>query len=474
VQEGDTHESLSSRFGTFRGLVVGAYGPPASGQFQPGDAVCIPSHTPPPVSGPFDLWATPLPGEPECDFQARLVDTLIQVCDMPGSIGFTIGEIIASHPDCQPQICAAVARDPGCLAQFRESPNAWAGEVPACRMTPEPTPTATPCIQGTYIVQEGDFILLIAEKFGITPEELMEASGITDPAILTVGQELIVPCSTRSPTPTASPTPPPLYPDPAPQRLFPCVYDEETQGCQGVPEDERPPIPSPVAEPPSLLWQTMRDGQFTYCVKGSLGLGGYLWEAIGSLVGKYWGVRAVPILVESGQGPVETCDGVDLVVKVYMGHPAYCGWSMPTGGVCEIGVNEWCTVGPFVRDNGLNVESVVEKTLLHEIGHCFGFGHRNDYEGAMFIPPVYWPNGEDRWALRELYQLIPEPTPWLTPTPTATPCIQGTYIVQEGDYIAFIAEKFGITPEEVMEANGITDPASLSIGQALVIPCSTR
>jgi len=55
------------------------------------------------------------------------------------------------------------------------------------------------------------------------------------------------------------------------------------------------------------------------------------------------------------------------------------------------------------------------------------------------------------------------------PTTTA----EGVYIVQEGDYPSSIAEKFGISVEELMEANDITDPTSLKVGQELTIPTPT-
>lgn len=58
------------------------------------------------------------------------------------------------------------------------------------------------------------------------------------------------------------------------------------------------------------------------------------------------------------------------------------------------------------------------------------------------------------------------------PEATSTPATeeQTTYIVQEGDIPETIAAQFGITAEELMAANGITDPTSLDIGQELVIP----
>ncbi len=74
------------------------------------------------------------------------------------------------------------------------------GQEPEGTATPEgPAATATPSAEGVYIVQEGDYPGSIAEQFGITAEELMEANGITDPTSLAVGQELIIPTATPSP-----------------------------------------------------------------------------------------------------------------------------------------------------------------------------------------------------------------------------------------------------------------------------------
>ncbi len=80
-------------------------------------------------------------------------------------------------------------------------PGQGPGRVPEGAPSPEgEAATATPtAAEGVYIVQEGDYPASIAEQFGISPEELMEANGITDPTSLTVGQELIIPTATPSP-----------------------------------------------------------------------------------------------------------------------------------------------------------------------------------------------------------------------------------------------------------------------------------
>ncbi len=55
-------------------------------------------------------------------------------------------------------------------------------------------------------------------------------------------------------------------------------------------------------------------------------------------------------------------------------------------------------------------------------------------------------------------QLIPSPTP------------AGLYVVQRGDTLSGIAEDFGTTIEEIMAANGLTDPNAVQAGQTLLIP----
>lgn len=64
----------------------------------------------------------------------------------------------------------------------------------------------------------------------------------------------------------------------------------------------------------------------------------------------------------------------------------------------------------------------------------------------------------------------PMPTPVITPTPTPEPTNR-SYVVQSGDTLLIIAERFGLTLGQLMAANpGITNANRIRVGQVLVIP----
>jgi LasA protease len=87
--------------------------------------------------------------------------------------------------------------------------------------------------------------------------------------------------------------------------------------------------------------------------------------------------------------------------------------------------------------------------------------------GLTGQPSPFLPNTEPSATPTSMFA-----SPTLDPTrasahPTLGP---GTYVVQPGDTIASIADKFGVTEEAIIELNGLTDPNSLRVGQTLLIP----
>ncbi|CAG1016108.1 N-acetylmuramoyl-L-alanine amidase XlyA [Anaerolineales bacterium] len=75
-----------------------------------------------------------------------------------------------------------------------------------------------------------------------------------------------------------------------------------------------------------------------------------------------------------------------------------------------------------------------------------------------------------------LPSLVPTDQPLNTPTPDAervlpTPRQNAEqYMVQEGDTLGFIAERYGISVKTLMETNNITDPNLLYVGMVLNVP----
>ena len=65
--------------------------------------------------------------------------------------------------------------------------------------------------------------------------------------------------------------------------------------------------------------------------------------------------------------------------------------------------------------------------------------------------------------------LTPSPTPTPAATPTPTPAPQ-TYTVQAGDTLLQVAERFGITVDDLQAKNNLADPNSIFVGQKLELP----
>lgn len=94
------------------------------------------------------------------------------------------------------------------------TPTATLTLTPSATPTPSNTPTAspvpvTPTRSGpvTYIVQQGDLLSDIAQKYGVTISAIMAANpSLTDPSQIFVGQQLVIPAPGAAPSPTALPT----------------------------------------------------------------------------------------------------------------------------------------------------------------------------------------------------------------------------------------------------------------------------
>jgi len=76
--------------------------------------------------------------------------------------------------------------------------------TPAASPTTEPTPQTGGTV---YIVQSGDTLYSIARRFGLSTQALATANNIADPSHIWVGQRLVIPGGSASPSPVSTPSP---------------------------------------------------------------------------------------------------------------------------------------------------------------------------------------------------------------------------------------------------------------------------
>ncbi len=105
---------------------------------------------------------------------------------------------------------------------------------------PPPTPTPQPLV---HVVEPGESLLSIAQRFGIAVEDLIAANSITQGDVLRVGQELVIP---GVPAPTAEATPAPSE-APAQPTTEPAGAPTETPAASETPATQPTPQPTVTA-----------------------------------------------------------------------------------------------------------------------------------------------------------------------------------------------------------------------------------
>jgi LysM repeat protein len=99
------------------------------------------------------------------------------------------GLLAAAVPSPTPTPTRPPVATPTPLVTPSPTPVPTATPIPA---TPRPTPVPRPTPR-TYVVQSGDSLSAIASRFGTTVQAIIDANGLKDPNILSIGQLLIIP-----------------------------------------------------------------------------------------------------------------------------------------------------------------------------------------------------------------------------------------------------------------------------------------
>lgn len=135
----------------------------------------------------------------------------------PGTGGLSLPRIswMTGKSATSPAMASTAASAPAITSRPTATPTEAKDATPASTQSPLPTatvgvtPTSTPTVPAAptpvvYTVRAGDVLLTIAQRFGVTVAALAEANGLRDVDSLRIGQELVIPGV--SGTPSASPT----------------------------------------------------------------------------------------------------------------------------------------------------------------------------------------------------------------------------------------------------------------------------
>jgi len=198
VQSGDSLSVIAQRYGVTVEAIMVANNLPSRSTIYAGQVLTIPSPTsnPPPSRNPSG----------QSTYTVQFGDTLSEIALQFGTT------------------TEALARANGLIDN-----TIYAGQVlvivPAgSQSAPPPANPQTQANPGTYTVQNGDNLITLAARFGISVESLAAANGISPTSFLYIRQVLTIPGNRqRAPTATRPPSPPPPVPTtaPAPQPVAP-------------------------------------------------------------------------------------------------------------------------------------------------------------------------------------------------------------------------------------------------------------
>lgn len=263
VREGETVYNLSRRFGVPADAILRANGMQSADALQAGQRIVIPAYN---YSGTARVSA------PDSDRNTANADA---------------GPPVTPQGQAPRQVPAPVpAQDNVAVLPTAPKPK----EPQAAPRDSAPAATASGA-SGTYVVQQGDSLYVIARKTGSSVEALKAANGLKDAGLIRVGQTLTVPAPGAT---IAAATPPP-------------ALDRTSTGTVAAPKPAAPAAtPAPAAQQPTqaAVRKPIEEAveADASVAPGGTGVGKMRWPVHGRVISQF------------GSGSGAAADGIDIAV----------------------------------------------------------------------------------------------------------------------------------------------------------------
>ncbi len=347
------------------------------------------------------------------------------------------------------------------------------------------TPTVTPG-PVVYTVQEEDLLGAIALRFDVSLEQLLEANGLSEDSLLSVGQELIIPTrdADEDPGPTTAPSAEPIIHTVARGEVLGTIAKQygvepeaiaEANGLSvedllSIGQELVIPLPAPPdtsgdseapAHPPSAATMTV-----VHTVASG--------DTLGSIAAEY-GVSVEAIADASGiEKDAMLSIGQELVIP-----------GVATSGAPESDANSGLSAAPTAEPTASQTVHVVKAgdnlsylaatydVSMEEIAEANGISVTDTLSlGQELVIPSAPPSTPTVRATNTPAPTQGAPTMTPAPSPTAVPTIVTTvtHVVAAGDTLGSIAREYGVAAETIAQASGIRLTSVLSVGQELTIP----
>jgi LysM repeat protein len=135
--------------------------------------------------------------DPACSYTVQPGDTVYRIAlrnnTSVDAMRQANPELTGDNPIIQPgQVLALPDCDPNAVPVVDEEPEPTMTDI-APIITPAGQPPASAPAEQEYVVQPGDTLYLIAQRFGVTISAIVQANNLSNPNRLSIGQRLIIP-----------------------------------------------------------------------------------------------------------------------------------------------------------------------------------------------------------------------------------------------------------------------------------------